>query len=186
MNKLTIISVFFILQLLSTYAYGNDYREILWIDLMPKEDLDALMNPPKEILDIEDGSEQDSISDDVYNALLQATDDTYQVALSSTKTVPEFENKKIKIPGFVVPLTIKENMTTEFFIVPYFGACIHYPPPPPNQTIHAKFGQGFELSDIYEAYTFHGTISISMTENELATSTYQLTIDKISAYEYTE
>ena len=186
MNNWLINFFFLVLIFVTQTSLSSEYKEIQWIELMPKEDLDALMNPPQEIMNIEDGSEEDSISDDVYNALLRATDDTYQQALSSTKVVTEMNNKKIKIPGFVVPLEIKENMTTEFFIVPYFGACIHYPPPPPNQTLFAQYEKGFELSDIYEAYFFHGTINISMKKNDLATSTYQLTIDKISAYEYTE
>lgn len=167
----------------SMVAYANDYKTIQWVELMPKEDLEILMNPPEEIINIEDGSEQDSISEDVYNALLKATDDKYQKALSSTKTVPELNNKKIKIPGFVVPLKIEGNMTTEFFIVPYFGACIHYPPPPPNQTLYALYEKGFELNDIYEAYFFYGTIKISMKTSDLATSTYQLSIEKVSPYE---
>jgi len=186
MQSLLLKTTVLILALLSFTTQGEEYKTIQWIELMPKEDLDALMNPPSAITNIEDGSEEDALSDDMYEAILKATDDKYQAALSSTKTVPEINKKKIQIPGFVVPLEIKENTTTEFFIVPYFGACIHYPPPPPNQTIHASFKEGFDLNDIYEAYVFQGNITIAKTENDLATSTYQLAIDKVSAYQYTE
>ena len=186
MKKLPVISIFFAALLLFPLAHGNDYKEIQWIELMPKEDLDALMNPPKAITSIEDGSEEDSISNEMYDALLKATDDKYQSALSSTKVVQEMDKKKISIPGFVVPLEIEENLTTEFFIVPYFGACIHFPPPPPNQTIHATFKKGFDINDIYDAYFFNGTISIGTTKNDLATSTYQLAIDEIKPYVYSD
>lgn len=49
---------------------------------------------------------------------------------------PEFDGKKVKIPGFVVPLEEQGHAVTEFLLVPYFGACIHVPPPPANQIIH--------------------------------------------------
>ncbi len=50
---------------------------------------------------------------------------------------------KVKIPGFVVPLVVNDNgVVSEFFLVPYFGACIHVPPPPPNQIVYVKLAGG--------------------------------------------
>src|SRR5690606_18432104 len=43
---------------------------------------------------------------------------------------------EVRIPGFMVPLEDTETRVTEFLLVPYFGACIHTPPPPPNQMVH--------------------------------------------------
>lgn len=46
------------------------------------------------------------------------------------------EGQKIRLPGFVIPLERKGDQVLEFLLVPYFGACIHSPPPPANQIIH--------------------------------------------------
>ena len=59
-----------------------------------------------------------------------------------------------RIPGFVVPLKTTEDIRIlEFFLVPYYGACIHVPPPPPNQIIHVKYKEGFTLEALYRSFT---------------------------------
>lgn len=112
-----------------------EYPLIQWTDLMPPDDLEALLNPPAYLDEIPDGSPEDQIG----NSAGTAKDDRYQQALVSTRVRPEFDQRKIKIPGFVVPLEFNDEMViTEFFLVPFFGACIHVPPPPPNQMIHIR------------------------------------------------
>jgi hypothetical protein len=46
--------------------------------------------------------------------------------------------KEVHIPGFVVPLEDEEQNCSEFLLVPHLGACIHTPPPPPNQIVYAR------------------------------------------------
>jgi len=72
---------------------------------------------------------------------------------------------------------------TEFFLVPFFGACIHYPPPPPNQIIHASYPEGFELTSIYDPFWLSGTLSVAIVSNEVATAAYTVTVDKLEIYE---
>jgi len=163
-------------------AETNQYKKIQWVELMPQEDMNALYNPPEELFNIPEGGANDNISSQVMNTLLQASDDDYQRALTSTKVMESFNNKKIKIPGFVVPVTIEGDKTTEFFIVPYFGACIHYPPPPPNQTIFAKYKAGFNLEDIEEPFEFSGLMTTLINENELAKAAYYLEIETADLY----
>src|SRR6187399_1445007 len=52
-----------------------------------------------------------------------------------TEALQKVDGKKVKVPGFMVPLEDEEEMVTEFLLVPYVGACIHTPPPPPNQIV---------------------------------------------------
>jgi hypothetical protein len=56
-------------------------------------------------------------------------------ALDAAPTVPELEGRLAKLPGYVVPLQSSKDGLSEFLLVPYFGACIHTPPPPANQII---------------------------------------------------
>ncbi|KAA1153499.1 DUF3299 domain-containing protein [Pseudoalteromonas sp. FUC4] len=165
-------------------AQSTSYEEIEWIQLMPKDDLDALLNPPEYLTEIEDGSEQDTLNSLDAKPFDNEQDKRYQQALSSVRVIESYNNKKLRIPGFIVSLESEEGKRiSEFFIVPYFGACLHMPPPPPNQIIYVKFDQGVDLKSLYDAFWFEGTLTINTVENELGTSAYQLKLDNILPYE---
>jgi hypothetical protein len=108
-------------------------------------------------------------------------------ALKSTKVRPEFNNKRIRIAGYIVPIEYDDNQViTEFFLVPYFGACIHVPPPPPNQLIYVKHPKGFQLPDLYTPFWVDGTVVIETQENELGLSAYSMRNVKLTRYEEPE
>jgi hypothetical protein len=168
---------------LSFGAAGSEYKTIEWTDLMPEDDLEALLNPPEYLDEIADGSLEDQISSQLKGAMAE-NDSRYQEALSSTRIRPEFNNQKVRIPGFIVPLEYSaDQQVIQFFLVPYFGACIHVPPPPPNQIIFAEFQKGLTLGALYDAFWITGTLRTTLTENETATSAYSLQIDAIEPYQ---
>jgi len=178
----SILVLFFSLSCLT--AQAEEPRTLLWDELLPPADLEALLNPPEYLNEIEDGSFEDKISNGLEQALSSAADGAYQQALVSTKVVEELDGQKVRVPGFIVPLTYdNEQRVTSFFIVPYFGACIHVPPPPPNQIIHSQFEQGSTVADIYDAYWITGTLHTTLTQNDTATSAYSLTVTDVSLYE---
>ena len=161
---------------------SNVYKTIEWTDLLPEADLQALMAPPEALNNIEDGSQEDQISSQLYNALSLAGDSRYQQALVSTNVRSEYDQQKVRIAGFVIPITADGQMVTEFFLVPYYGACIHVPPPPPNQLIFSQFPQGIKIDDIYYPYWVEGTLSTTLTENDIATSAYSFSVDNMTKY----
>lgn len=162
---------------------AEKYRTIEWPDLMPKDDLDAIMNPPGYLDDITDGSIEDQLSNQVRSAIAAADDSRYQQALASTRVVEEFNHQAVRIPAFIVPLEFDGEQTiTRFFLVPYFGACIHVPPPPPNQIIYASHPQGFKLNALYDPFWITGVLKTSLTENDTATSAYSMVVDTIQPY----
>jgi len=161
---------------------NSPYKTIEWTDLLSKEDLLALMDPPEELNNFEDGSIEDQISNQLFNALTLAGDNRYQQALISTKVRSEYDQQKVRIAGFVVPITADGLSVTEFFLVPYYGACIHVPPPPPNQLIFSQFPESIKIDDMYYPYWVEGTLSTTLTENNLATSAYSLKVDNITKY----
>ena len=92
---------------------------------------------------------------------------------------------RAKLPGFIVPLDVgKDGVVTEFFLVPYFGACIHVPPPPPNQIVYVHSAKGIALDSIYEAYWITGKMSVQTKNTRLGASAYQLDADKVEIYKY--
>lgn len=56
--------------------------------------------------------------------------------LDRAPIVPTLDGKRVRLAGFVVTLERSDKGVREFLLVPYFGACIHTPPPPANQIVH--------------------------------------------------
>ncbi len=166
---------------------NTDYTYIQWTDLLPDEDLYALENPPEYLSEIEDGSVEDQLGGElqanINSDLNAAAEDRYQQALVSKKIRPEFNGRRVRIPGFIVPLEFDDQQTvTTFFLVPYFGACIHMPPPPPNQIIYAEFEPGKRMEALYDPFLISGTLSTTMVENELASASYLINVSAIEPY----
>jgi hypothetical protein len=160
----------------------EQYRTVEWTDLMPQDDLDAILNSPDYLDDIADGSAEDQIGSKVQKAA-NARDSRYQQALKSTRVVAKFNNQLVRIPGFVVPLEFDDEQTiTQFFLVPYFGACIHMPPPPPNQLIYVSYPEGLKLEALYDPFWITGLLKTSLVENETAISAYAIDVNSIMPY----
>ncbi len=159
-----------------------EYKTIEWTDLLPQTDLDALSNPPEYLLEIPDGSEEDMAMGQLKSTI-NAAADRYQQALVSQAVRREFNEQTIRLPGFIVPLEFNdEQIITSFFFVPFFGACIHQPPPPPNQIIYAQFEPGIRLDALYDPFWIEGTVFTTTVENELATASYSMDVASIKPY----
>ena len=165
-------------------ADAQIYEDIDWTELMPAEDLSALLNRPAFLDDIADGSAQDALDSFQQRQLEDEQAQQYQAALSSTRVIQGFDGKAIRIPGFIVPLAQNEDKeVTRFFIVPYFGACLHMPPPPPNQILYVESEQGITLENLYDPYWFEGVVSIEQKVDAMGTSAYSLSLDNYALYE---
>jgi uncharacterized protein len=93
---------------------------------------------------------------------------------------------QVKIPGFIVPLVIDQSgLVSEFFLVPYFGACIHVPPPPPNQIVYVKLARGgVRLGSSEDAYWITGTLHTQISGTSLAKAAYTLDASRMELYKY--
>jgi hypothetical protein len=142
---------------------SSDEREIDWLELLPPEDLKALT----EMAEVDHTGQMEMPQ-----------------AISSVKTVAAMNGARGKVPGYLVPIAFDENQrVTEMFLVPYFGACVHVPPPPPNQLIYIKPENPIELGNLWDAYWVHGTVRSSLTENAMATAAYSLDLDRLELIE---
>ena len=86
-----------------------------------------------------------------------------------TAIVEELNGQRVRIPGYLLPLEISGSKVTEFFLVPYIGACIHVPPPPPNQIVHVNVVQkeGYKRKKLYEPVWVTGVISAKSMVKDL-------------------
>lgn len=107
------------------------------------------------------------------------------VQIGTFNTVKELNGKKIRIPGYTVPFEYgADAQIKEFLLVPYFGACIHSPPPPPNQTVFIMADKPIKMKDLAQAVWIEGTIYTQTQESELADAAYTIKLTGIEEYTY--
>ena len=101
-----------------------------------------------------------------------------------TGIVPELNGQMVKLPGFIVPLDIVEGKVSSSLLVPYFGACIHMPPPPPNQIVYVTFAKPIEIRSIWDPVWVTGKLGIERYASELAEAGYSMKGEGIEEYRY--
>ena len=97
--------------------------------------------------------------------------------------VTELNGQLVKIPGFVVPLEGDDDKVTEFLLVPYFGACVHVPPPPSNQIVYVKIPEGAPAEAMYDPIWVVGTLTTESWSGELAQVGYSMQGISIAPYD---
>jgi hypothetical protein len=79
-----------------------------------------------------------------------------------TDTLKKLDGKKVRVPGFIVPLDDADLEGAEFLLVPYYGACVHTPPPPPNQMAFIQMaGKKSVKLGLFDAVWMEGTLKIT-------------------------
>ena len=151
---------------------SGKYTEISWEQLLP-----ASWDPDK----IFDKFNFDQFEDGDPRAEKALKE--FQKLWNEAPANPEMKSKLVKISGYVAPLDfLIGGELAEFLLVPYFGACIHVPPPPANQIIYvtlAKPRVGFQVMD--EGWVY-GRLEIEKTGSNLADSGYKMKADAIEQY----
>jgi hypothetical protein len=158
MNKF-VLSVVAVIAISLSHLALADVKEVYWEDLVPKGYVPA---PQAQVF--HEGS-----------SLAQAEPDA--------PVVDTYDGQEIKIPGFVVPLEGNDQSLTEFLLVPYFGACIHVPPPPSNQIVYVKFDKGVPVDDLYDAVWIHGKLSTKGWSGDIATVGYSMSGIAVEPYD---
>lgn len=152
---------------------GETVQEVEWEQLMPADfSLDSIFEQSDELAAIDD-----------FDPRAQQLMDQMMAAMQSAPIVPEFDGRMIKVPGYVVPMESEGQNVTEFFLVPYFGACIHVPPPPSNQIIYVRFEPGTKVENLYDAIWVTGKLKTETVSTDMATSGYSMEAFQIAPYE---
>jgi len=107
------------------------------------------------------------------------------VQKATTTVNADLAGLTVRLPGFVVPIgTPRNGLIMEFFLVPYIGACIHVPPPPPNQMVYVTSATGIPEAAIHEAYWVTGKMRVEDRTTPLGTAAYALSAGKVDLYQY--
>ena len=171
------VTVFQLLLAASVFAQTPGYQKITWDDLLNEEWYQQMkkdMASYGRMSFLKDGSEE---AEKLMASMRKKLDE----APISTKYV----NQKIRMPGFVVPLDAVRNGQREFLLVPYFGACIHTPPPPANQIVLVTPHPQLNLSKTLESMDViwvEGELKESRTKTASGVSGYSLEAIKVYPY----
>ncbi len=95
------------------------------------------------------------------------------------RVVQELDGKRVHIGGYVVPLDFDATNVKEFLLVPFVGACIHVPPPPPNQIVYVKVSQGFDVKETFDPVWVTGFLKVTPAFTGLAEAGYSLDAEKV-------
>lgn len=145
-------------------------RQITWEELVPKD-----WDPMKDLKGIDLATLDDA--DPRAAELLMKL----QEALNSAPTSPELNGQLVRLPGFVVPLEEDKNGLTEFLLVPYFGACIHTPPPPANQILHVRPTKAAKFKAM-DTVWITGRLQTQRNDSMMGTSGYSMAADSVTKY----
>jgi len=165
------------LLLISSLARA-ELPETDWLELMPKSDQKALELMPE----IDHNSPEAMGTFTEKGGMKQSKG--LPAVMYSTKTVPAMNGKQIRLGGYPVPLeSDAKGNSILFFLVPYPGACIHVPPPPPNQLVLVRYPRGVKLDDIYTPLWVSGTLKVETVSNDLADAAYAMEAAKVRVVE---
>ena len=158
----------------SAPAAEGEVRELEWEELMPEgwdpfAELDALTS-----------DELGSLSDDSVRAV--ELYNAYQEAVRSAPVVTELDGQQVRLPGFMVPLDFENTEISEFLLVPYFGACIHVPPPPSNQIVYVKTVAAYPMRELFDPVWVTGELRTEAHLNDVGDAGYTLQATIIEPY----
>lgn len=161
-----------LLLLVATPLWAAQPRELTWSEMVPP---DAPSEAP-DMAPMHDLSQLGNLDPEAAPAARQG--------MPNAPVVPALDGQVIRLPGYIVPLEVnEEGRTTDFLLVPYFGACIHVPPPPSNQIVHVRSEIGVKLEELYQPYWIEGQMQVKPSTSELADAGYQMDAEKIYIYE---
>ncbi len=100
-----------------------------------------------------------------------------------SETLAKLHGKQVRVPGFIVPLDDFAEEVTEFLLVPYFGACVHVPPPPPNQMVYVRMKGGKKHRiGWWDPVYIEGKLTIEQYDSAYGAAGFQMEAEKVTEY----
>ncbi|WP_319558288.1 DUF3299 domain-containing protein [Thiomicrorhabdus sp.] len=171
MKQLLFVCIFALSLFAADHAVAKESSTLIyWEDLLPPGyDADAILE--KHQADLE---RLDQLPDESEEGqkLLQKILDSFNASPMNQK----WNHKPIRLDGFLAPLDIENGKIVRFLLVPYFGACIHVPPPPTNQTvlIETAPGQAIPVEQADYAFVVEGTLEIESSKTDIGSAGYRI------------
>lgn len=167
-----VLSLFFACLLVPALALAeNEIPELSWDDLVPAD------YQPENLLgdlDLSTLTDADPRAQEAMNKLKKLWEDA--------PVVKTFTGQRVRLPGFAIPLETDTTTAKSFILVPYYGACIHVPPPPSNQIVLVNAPDGAKIKEAFETVMVEGTLKAEAARTDVAHAGYTLTAIKVEPY----
>ncbi|NRB42875.1 MAG: DUF3299 domain-containing protein [Pseudomonadales bacterium] len=99
--------------------------------------------------------------------------------------VSKLDQKNIKIPGYLIPVTFTDNIVSEFILVPFLEEHVkthmHHEA---NQMIYVKLNKGFTVTNRYQPIWVQGKLSLQSQHSDEGLTGYTLTQASAEPYKY--
>ena len=154
----------------------DGYLELTWQDLMPEGEEDRL----REMYALQ---AQEMLRNGQFIA--EGGPNDVGVQIGTYNTVAELDGQKGRLPGYTVTFDFSPGaQIEEFLLVPTLGACVHVPPPPPNQTVYVETDEPIAIRDLAQAVWLRGTLVATTQSTDLADAAYTIILDDVTEYNY--
>jgi hypothetical protein len=190
MKQLIPVLIFIVCSFFYLPALAEQVRQLTWDDLIPAHllSVDLLANMTEDQQDLviwilntfETLPKRGPETEEIYKEVDEAMPDLKKAGVDIVKLMAKYKEirtsvvealngQQVRIPGYFLPLELSDTKVTEFLLVPYIGACIHVPPPPPNQIVHVRTLQkkGFSSKNLYEPVWVTGVITAKSIVKDL-------------------
>jgi uncharacterized protein len=158
---------------LAATADAREPRVLDWGDLVPQE---TRVPPP-----LLPGAG----NPDTGNPFFEDEEEPPYISMYNFAVNEELDGAYVRIPGFIVPLESDEGgWLDEFLLVPYYGACIHVPPPPPNQLVYVKLEKPFYLRSMWDPFWVTGKMTTKRWYGDFAEAHYLMDGEKMELFEW--
>jgi uncharacterized protein len=148
----------------ATLVAREGFEVLDWDDLLPPDwQPEALL----EELEVENIPDDDPRAVAIMEQIMELW--------NAAPTVPLLAGRRISLTGFLVPLDFESDVLSEFLLIPYYGGCIHVPPPPANQTIRVVMPEGRTYqAGVFDVVRVSGTLRIEPFRHEIAVAAYRI------------
>lgn len=153
-------------------GWAAGFAEISWDDLVPQG-----WDPMKSFQGNRALPDSDPRAQQLFDKLREVWD--------NAPTVASMAGRSVRLPGYLVPLDEAKDGIREFLLVPYFGACIHTPPPPANQIVHVRSQAPIKGFHTMDAIWVSGTLELARTPSNMGVSGYAMMARQVTAYKST-
>lgn len=148
---------------------ADEVTTLEWADLMPADyRLESVLA----------GYDVSGLSDTDYEAVKMLRE--IEGELERAPVVRALDGRRVRLPGYALPLEYAGELVTELLLVPFYGACIHVPPPPLNQVVYVKAEEGVAVRKLFDTLWVSGRISARRTDSEWGDAGYTLDAESIA------
>lgn len=145
------------------------YQDLAWSDLLPEGEAQRIAEL-QQLQALQNGF-------DHFGAEAMPQIQTFNV-------VDALDGQRVRLGGYVLPFDFTgSRQITRFLLVPYVGACVHVPPPPPNQLVFVTTDTPVEVDGLWDPVFAEGIMRTTGHENDLGDTAYTLELISLSPYQ---